>query len=866
MAEEMAAHLALQEEANRAAGMDAEEARYAALRQFGGVAQVQERCREQRGWGWLGEVGKEVRLAVRTLGRSPVFTATAVLILALGIGANTALFSVVHALMLRPLPVPQPGALRFLNQEKGDSPHPGFSFPAFRLLSDQSDAIGSVAAFISASPTVACAAESPGELVHREYVSASYFSTLGLVPAAGRFFTPAEDTQDSTMVVIGYGFWRRHYGGAPSAIGSSLNCNGRSYAIVGVAPPRFAGVVPERETQVWFQISNNMWRHGRYDPVWGANDVTSEWYRLLVRLRPGVTERQAVTAFGAINGAYLQSRAPGVEESARAKLLARAVRLETAESGYSFLGRQLLCPLVVLLVLVGLLLLLACLNLGCLLLARTAARSRELALRLAVGAGRGRLVRLLLVESLVLAGLGGVSGCLLAVWGAPVLTRIYALTIDVRPDPAVLGFGFGVSAVCGVLFGLLPALRASQANVAMALKGAPAVSRPSRCHPVRYLVAIQLALALVLVYGAVLFAQSLRRLHETPAGFVRERLVLCDLVTAPGRPVAGRALIDRLCAAIRQVPGVVAVGAGRSMPASAPPASLVVDGYVPQPGESMQVPNREMGEGFFEALGIPVVAGRQFVRQDGAPGAPPVIVVNVSFARRFFGEASPLGRTVGGDMSPVGGGNQGRFEIVGVVADARLAGIKSKPQPEFFLPWGGSTLLVRTATAPGMLVATLADLVQREEPGLRATQVRTLEHAIGATLAQDRMLAGLSGLFGGLALIIATLGVYGMVSQGVVQRTREIAIRMALGSRPRWVLTMFAKETGLLLVAGVVTGGAGAFAAGRFVASLLFDLQPGDPVLLVAVVGVLGAAAMAACWLPARRAARIDPAETLRAE
>lgn len=866
MQEEMAAHLELQAEANRARGMDAEEARYAALRQFGGVAQVQERCREQRGWVWLDQVARDVRYVVRTLWRSPVFTTTSVLILALGIGATTVLFGVVNALMLRPLPVPQPGALRFLNQVRSDSAHPGFSFPAFRRLRDNSGGVATVAAFISASPTVACTANGPSEPVHREYVSASYFPTLGLVPAAGRFFVPEEDTRDSTMVIIGYNYWRRHFGCSPAAIGATLSCNGRSFTIVGVAPTGFSGIVPEKETQVWFQISNNMWRHGRCDPLWGASDTANEWYRLLVRLQPGVSETQAAGAFAAINDTYLRNWAWGLEVPARAKLLARSVRLETAESGYSFLGRQYLRPLVVLLVLVGLLLLLTCLNIGGLLLARTAARSRELAVRLAVGAGRGQLVRLLAIESLVLAGLGGTIGCLVAVWGAPVLAGIYDLTIDVGPDAAVLGGAWGVSMVCGLLFGLLPAFKAGRETVALALNGAPTRPRASRWSAARCLVAVQMAFALVLVFGAALFSRSLGRLYAVPAGFASERLVLCDLVTAEGRTAVDREAVDRLCDRLCQMPDVISVGAGRPVPSSAPPASIVVDGYVPQPGESMLVPNREIGAGYFETMGVPIVAGRQFSPQDAVPGSPPVIVVNASFARRFYGETSPLGRTVEVDMSPVGGGNRGRFEIVGVVADARFAGLRNKPQPEFYLPWGGSTLFVRTTAAPEPLLASLNGMVQREEPGLRASQVRTLEQAIGVTLAQDRMLASLSGLFGGLALFIAALGVYGAVAQATSRRTREIAIRMALGGQRLRVLALMMKDTLGQLLLGVSVGVVGAIAGGRCASPLLYELEPGDPILLVAVVSVLGCAALVSCWLPARRAVRINPVEVLRAE
>lgn len=805
----------------------------------------------------------DLRYAFRELLKSTGFTAVVVLSLGLAIGANTALFGVVYALVLRPLPVPEPEGLRFVNQQK-ENGHPGFSYPAYRHLSEQGASLATVAAFVSISPAMVSVAGGALESLDREYVSASYFDVLGLAPAAGRFFAHAEDTSEPSFVIIGYKYWERAFSRSPAAIGATLNRDGRPFTIVGVAPRGFSGVVPERHTQLWFPISANMWRNGRYDPAWGVNDHTNEWYRLLARLKPAVSASEATAAFGAFNQAHLQTRAIERGESDASRLLSRGVTLSSAEAGYSAVGQKLMKPFTVLLVLVALLVVLASLNLGNMLFVRARARARELAIRLAIGAGRAHLVRLMLTESLLLTLLGGAAGHLVALWGGPALVAVYGLTVNVSPDSRVFAYTGAVSVLAGLIAGLVPAIQASRSNLSAALKGSDSPAQFGRWHMGRLMVAAQVAFSLVLLAGAVLFGRNLGKLHSTPMGFERSQMVLFDVVPAAGGAGDNGESTRRLMERLRQLPGVTSVGAGRDIPSSAPPVTITVEGYSPQPGESMEVEMRDIAGGYLETLQTPLLAGRSFEERDCRKDAAKVAVVSASLARRFFGDANPLGRRVGTGAAKT-------VEIVGVVADAKLAGPKAQTPPQLFVPAVGqigsnTTILLRTSTDPGLFMATLPAFVQDAAPDVRMFRLHTLEQAIDTVIAQDRMLAGLSGFFGLLALLLATLGVFGVVSHAVNQRTKEIAIRIALGARRENVLASIVGETLVLLGLGLALGLGGAITGERLVASLLFETPPGNPTTFATATAALCIAALLACWLPAWRATRVSPVVALRSE
>jgi len=556
-------------------------------------------------------------------------------------------------------------------------------------------------------------------------------------------------------------------------------------------------------------------------------------------------------------------RASALAAAERSKLLDCRLSLAHGGAGYTFIGRSLRKPLLVLMALVGVVLLLACANLASVLLGRAAARSREMAIRLAIGAGRTRLVRQLLTESLALAVVGGGLGLLFAMWGARVLVERYTdqrflqMTVNVTPDLGILAFTAILSLSAGVLFGLVPAFRGASCDVSSVLKGAGARVRLGRWDVRKLLVVSQVALSLVLLVGAGLFVRTLARLKTLDVGFEREHLVTFSVSTTTGYGSDADPAIWRLLDKVRQSPGVIAASGAAPSPPYEYRLPVQVQRYLAASGEDRLVSFSEVAGGFFETLRAPLLEGRPIGPQDRGRK---VAVVNASFARHFFGRGSAVGRSV--DVA----GNTGRVEIVGVVADARYFNPREKPRRAIFAStpylWPGS-LIVRTATDPRALMAELPQLVRQSEPGLRLLRMETFGEATDKLLTQERMLADLSGAFSVLAVVLASLGIYGVLSYAVAQRTREIGIRMALGARPVTVIRMVLRETLILLLAGLAVGIPVILVWGRFLASLLYELKPADPGTIVMAGLLLSAVAVLAGWVPARRASRIAPMEAL---
>ncbi len=808
---------------------------------------------------------QDIRYGLRMLIKKPGFTAVALVTLALGIGANTAVFSVMYALLLRSLPVPDPGALRFVAQRTPAGGQRGLSYAACQALREQGRSFTALGVVSVPGPFLVCLPGGDLENVRREYAGAGYFAALGVRPAAGRFFTYEEDHAPSSRVIISHRFWERHFNRSRTAIGAIVRAGwaDAQYTIIGVMAPGYSGITPEYATDIWLQESQ-----GRVGVRAGSEDPYEGWYRPLVRLKPGVSEKQLAAELDGIYTQYVQQCAAGAPESDRPKLLGRRIILTAGAVGSPQLGRRLQKPLAVLMVMVALVLLLACANLGNMLLARTAARSREIAIRVAVGAGRGHVVRQLLTESLLLALAGGALGLMFACWGAKVFAGFvagYVARIDVSPDLRVFAFTALVSLGAGLLFGLVPALYAAARDVAPVLKGAGTAPRSGRWHPGKVLVVSQVALSIVLVAGAGLFLRTVANLTVLDTGFTREHVVYGEVVTTTGYTPQADAAIRRLLDKVQQMPGILSVSTG-AVAVSTPSYTIEVEGYQAGPEEKPAAFLREVSDGFFETLRTPLLQGRSLERRDCVKGNAQVVVVNESFVRRFCGGHSPLGRHVTAQFA---GPKMGPFEIVGVAADARYTSPKTEPQPEIYTPvtqFFGARLLLRTSLDARTLLATLPQFVRQAEPQLRVLEMDTVAHATDKTLGQERMLASLSGFFGLLALVLASIGIFGVISYAVAQRTREIGIRMAMGASRLSVLWMVLREALVLLLAGLALGIPVIFAVGRFVASLLYGLTPSDPATLTLAVLVLSTVALLASYLPARRAARIDPMVALRCE
>lgn len=854
LAEEMQTHVEMAAEDNRHNGMDADQARYAALRRFGNPTLLSEAGRDAWGWAWFEAWMRDGRLALRMLRRSPAFATTAVLTLALGIGATTAIFSVAHALLLRSLPVTDPQNLRLLMHSREARNFTLFSLPAYAMLRDQSRSFSSIAAFGTGGSALISTPQGGLERVFREYVSASYFPILGLQPAAGRLFSHEDDDRPSTNVIISHSYWQRRFQGSPTVIGAGIRFGGREHAVIGVAPQGFSGMVSERATEVWFAASSI-----------GPRCVTDSGCMavgLLARVKPGVPEQQALAEANSIYRRHLGERAAGVAERDRKNLLDSRLELANGGAGVSYLARQYATPLMVLGALAGLVLLLTCANIANMLLARAEARQRELAIRIAIGAGRGRLVRQLLTESLVLALLGGAAGVLVAYGGARALVRNYTDTmirIDVGPDPGVFAFAAVVSIATGLLFGIVPSLRATRKDVGLALR--------RRWNARRVLAATQIALSILLLAGAGLFVRTLMELKMADPGFAREHLVKFSISTTTGYPVPGDPSVRRLFDKVRQLPGVIVAATGRPPPHEGPRYRVQVSGFTPVTGSDSEVSLVEAGEGYLEAVGTPLVAGRAIGPEDMASGrVRKAAIVNKLLQNRFFGGASAVGRTFSlvsvDNLSPAPGQT---LEIVGTVADARYFHPREQTRPTVFLADSGlGAMMLRVEGDARGLMAALPRFVRESEPSLRVLDVETVAAATSKLLTRERMLAELSGSFAILATLLSSLGIFGVLSYGVARRTREIGIRMALGASRAAVRWSVIHETLLLLAAGLAAGVPAFLLSAHSVTSLLYGVSAVDPATIAGAVTLVAGVALLAGYLPARRASNIAPSEALR--
>lgn len=867
LARELSYHIDRRAADLTASGMSEPEARRQAAIEFGGVTQAEEEVREVWFWRWLHELGRDVRYGARALKNSPGFTATAVLSLALGIGANVAIFSILYALVLRSLPVADPQRLVVVTRNNASVP-----YPLYRHFRDNSRTMDGVIAFRTFPVRLTVGGEA--ERGTGVMVSGSYFDVLGVRPLLGSVLDDADDQTPGSggwrgpVAVIGHGYWMRRFGGARDVIGKSIQINGSPFTIAGVAPPGFAGTEVGETPDVYAPII----LQGTLMPGLSSalEQPQSNWIRIMCRLKPDVSVQRAEAELNALHQIYVQNmlRDPMLAKRGnewRERQFAQRIALPPGNSGISGLRNQYAKPLWVLMTVMGLVLLIACANVANLLLSRAAARRREIAIRLGLGAPRSRLIAQLLTESLLLAVAGGAAGLLLARWMRDVLVGYLPpdRSLSVPLDTTALLFALALAGGSVLLFGVVPAFTSTKVDVADAMKGGDHAAGPGRLFFRKGLVAFQMSLSFILLAGAALFLRSLHGLNSVDVGFEREKILVAS-IDAP------KAAFPRVLDEMRRLPGVVAAGFANAAPLSANTGwNVFVPGYVPKPVEPRDSPwVGFISPGYFAAMNTPLLAGRDFDERDAAPERD-VMIVNETFAKHFFEGRNPVGQRIGTTRDVY------NYEIVGVVKDSKYTGLREdKPVRMMYVPdrpgpWassGVSVLHVRTAGDPGALTPAIRDALRRLDPGIVVFDVHTVAEQIDRATLKERLVGVTTTLFGVLALLLAAIGLYGVMSYGVQRRTREFGIRMAIGARAGSLVSLVVREALLMFIGGAAIGLIAMWALGRLVASILFGIEPNDPLSTIAAAVVLAIAALLAAWIPARRAARVDPTQALRCQ
>ena len=805
---------------------------------------------------------QDVRYGARAMRANPGFTAVAVVALALGVGANTAIFSVVNAVLLRPLQYPNAERVVAI-QELSPEGRRVQSTPAnFLDWREQATAFEHMAAIFTRTSNLAVGDEA--ERIDFAMTSADFFDVFGVRPRAGRFFLPEEERAGhAPVVVLGHALWQRRFGADPSIIGKSVTLDGTAYEVVGVAPEGFS--YPDR-TEVWVPP------FARVPTVSEQQDVERArgfgFLAAVALLKPGETLEHARAEMETIT-----ARLRGQYPESNSKRFNRVVTLHEHLVGES--SRALL----LLLGAVALVLLIACANVANLLLARAAGRQKEMAVRAALGATRLRLARQLLVESVLLALLGGAAGLLLGWWGVDLLKGLlpagYPRAADIGVDPRVLGFTLLVSCATGVLFGLAPALQSSRPDVHGALKeGARGSTGGARAGRLRNLLIVsEVALSLVLLVGAGLLFRSFVSLRAVELGFRPQSLLTFRLTPSGERfrtDAQYSAFFRDVAERVRNIPGVEAVGVINTLPlAKGPTTGFRVEGQPEtRPDQWPSVNYRSVSPEYFRAVGVSVMRGRVPDERD-TPASPPVLAVNEALARRDFPGQDPVGKRISFGVRP--GGEPYWFQIVGVVADVRSMEVQTEPPAEIYTsylqdPFAGMSYVVRSSVEPESLAPAVREAVRSVDRAQPVAEFRTLENLVGEAVAEPRLNSILLGLFAGLALALAAAGIYGVMSYAVTQRTHEIGIRIALGAQSGDVLRFVVGQGMALAAAGVGVGLAASFAVTRLMSGLLYGVSPSDPATLALVSLTLLSVALAACLVPARRATKVDPMVALRHE
>jgi predicted permease len=828
----------------------------------------------------LGTLWQDVKYGARALRRHAGFTAVALVTLALGIGANTAIFGLLNAVTLRSLPVRDPGALVEIRigERQNATGHftglrPFLTYGLWERVRETATSFSGVFAWGNAMLNLNTGGQA--RYVRTLWVSGGYFQTLGVTPERGRLLTEADDQRGCRTpgLVISHAFWQREFAGDPGAVGRTLRVEGHPFEIVGVTPKPFFGLEVGRSFDLALPLCAEQ-------VIGGDQSVLVKpegwWLAAIGRLKPGVTEEQATTELQNLSPAVFHATLPAKYSADDAKrYLEFRLGAFASPTGVSILRRQYASPLWILLAITGLVLVIACANLANLLLARASGRAREMAVRLALGASRLRLVRQLVVESLLLAAAGAVGGVLVAQGASRALVALLdagrnVIVVDLQSDWRVLGFTALLAIVTVLLFGLAPAIRASRTapGVVMKAAGRGLTADRARFGTGRLLVAAQVALSLVLIVGALLFVRTFRNLTTVDLGFRSEGLLATSVDLQPLRlePAQRAEIHRRVLERVAAVPGVEVAAEAYIVPVSGSGWNeRVLVGSDPKSAGISNV-NR-VSPGFFSAIGVPLLTGRDFTAGD-TPASPKVAVVNETFVRDILKGASPIGATF--VIETYVGEPVVTYEIVGLVRDTKIRTIRDTPEPVAFLaeaqaavPEPFTNVLTRSSVPPSSLIAPITHAVAEVNPNM-IVDFDVVSEQIGQTLALERLMATLAGFFGALAGLLAVIGLYGILSYMVARRRSEIGIRMALGAGRRAVIALIIREAGLLLLAGLAVGAALAAFAARSARTLLFGLEPGDPATLAAAIAALALVAVAAAYWPAHRAAGLDPLVALR--
>ncbi len=883
-AREIDAHLEMEAHENIARGMPAADARAAAQRKFGNVTLVREEIFYMNSLGTLETLWQDVKFAARLLRRNPAFTAAAILSLALGIGANAALFELLNSVRLRTLPVKNPQELAHVMIDHRDgatgdftSRYPEITNPQWELVRDRQQGFSGILAWSPRRMNLA----PRGEVRNIEglFVSGEFFGVLGTEPYMGRLFTPADDHRgcgSSSGVVLSYAFWQRELGGAEDVLSRTVSLEGLPFPVIGVTPPTFFGVEIGRSFDVAVPLCSEPAMLGE-DSLLDRRD--GWWLTLMGRLKPGWTLAQADAQLKAISPELFKETLPPTFDTDDAKhYLGYKLGAFDAGTGVSDLRRTYETPLCLLLGLAGMVLLIACANLANLMLARATSREREMGVRLVVGASRARLIRQMLAECLLLAVLGASAGAWLAQNFSRFLIAFLStphnpLFLDLGADWRVVGFTAALAVLTCLLFGLAPALRATGFSPGDALRGGARgnTAGRERFGLKRALVSTQVALTLVLLVGALLFARSFRNIVTVDPGFHEQGILLVDFDTTPLKiPAAERVAYRRqLLDRVRALPGVTSAAETMITPLSGSIWNRTVESKLPAAKGHTTAELNRVGPGFFRTLETQLIAGRDFDERDTS-GSPKVAIVNQSFARTFIGDDTPVGKTF--QFKVETGQPEPGYEVVGMVRDTKYGNLREdSPLIAYFpiaqddKPSLDSTFVVRSGLPLAGLRQAITGAFREASPEIQLS-FRVMDTMIQESLLRERLMATLSGFFGLLAGVLATIGLYGVISYMVSQRRREIGIRMALGANPAKIIRMIIREAATLVGAGLVAGTVITLLVVRAVGTMLFGLRPDDPPTLLMAAAILAAVGAAASYLPAHRAARLNPTEALRSE
>jgi predicted permease len=883
--DEVAFHLAMSEE-KRAAASHANESGVA-MKEFGNPTLVRERCREMRSFAFLETLWQDVRYGARLLRRSPVFTSVAIVTLALGVGANTAIFSLTYQVLLQLLPVPHPGELVILRSpgprngrvsSDGD-PAASFSYPLYKAIRERT---GRVFAGVLARQAVPLSISGLGntERGAGELVSGNYFEVLGVRPALGRIFGPQDETSAGAnpVVVLSYGYWTRHFGNDPSVLNKQINVNGALLTVVGVSQPGFSGVEIGEQPDMFIPITMKQQIQPNSDPLEGRKN---HWAAVLARLKPGLSRREAESALEVIFRPILEEDLPLEELSPRRKeqFLARKLLLQDGSHGRQIVQQDTRSPLIMLTAMVGLVLIIACANLAGLLIARGEARQREIAVRLSLGASRRRVLRLLLTEGFLLAMCGAAAGLVLA----PLLLRTMLKAIPksaglsgLRADLNLnlLLFAVGLSLLSVLLFALFPALRLLRVSVQGPLKdqSAAASAGASAAALRKWLIVTQVIFTTVLLAAAGLFTRSLINVRYVKLGFNPEHLVEFSIAPELNRytPAQEFQLLERLRHDISGLPGVRSVSAAEVpvMASDSMSSNITVEGYTATENENTDTDKNFVGPRYFSTMNIPLLQGRDFRESDTAT-SPKVAIINQKMADRYFAGRNPLGQRI---MFGASNTRKPDIQIVGVVANSKHGSPREAVVPFIYVPYaqdpelGHVTFYVRTSQEPASAANSLRAAVAAVDSAIPVYGLMTLDERRDQSIFTERFMAALCVILGVLAALLAALGLYGVMAYIVSRRTREIGIRMALGATRSGVAWLVLSEVVRMTAIGLLVGLVCAVLVGHAIASQLFEVSGSNPFVLAATACLLCVVALLAGGVPARRAAKVEPTVALRYE